>query len=538
MTEENETHPVRIRRALISVSDKTDVVEFARELKRFGVEIISTGGTAKTLREAGLAVREVSDVTRFPEMMDGRIKTLHPRVHGGLLAVRDNPEHLAAMKEHDIEPIDMVVVNLYPFEETVARGGVTLAEAIEQIDIGGPAMIRSAAKNFRDVTVVTAPSSYPDLIAEIQKNQGSLSGATRARLALNAFLTTSQYDHNIGVYLADAAARDQVEEPHLEEGEFPGYLGLYFDNIGSLRYGENPHQRAALYLNADDDRAYGVACAELLSGKEMSFNNYVDADAAWQLVCDFDKLACAIIKHTNPAGVALGTSIEEAYRKALACDPVSAFGGIVAFNRNVDEDAARAVGEVFTEVVIAPDYEPGAIEVFKKKKNLRVLRAVDPKDHEGLEHKQFEYKQISGGMLVQNHDAHRLQREDLKVVTKRQPTETEIEDLLFAWTVCKHTKSNAIVYVRDRQSVGVGAGQMSRVDSVKIGAMRAQLPVAGSVLASDAFFPFRDGLDEAAGHGITAVIQPGGSVRDAEVIAAADEHNLAMVFTGIRHFKH
>jgi phosphoribosylaminoimidazolecarboxamide formyltransferase/IMP cyclohydrolase len=533
MTEEKQTHLVRIRRALISVSDKTDIVEFARELKRFGVEIISTGGTAKTLREAGLAVREVSDVTRFPEMMDGRIKTLHPRVHGGLLAVRDNPEHVAAMKEHDIEPIDMVVVNLYPFEETIVRDGVTLAEAIAQIDIGGPAMIRSAAKNFRDVAVVTAPSYYPGLIAELQENQGSLTSATRAQLALTAFVTTSLYDHNISIYLAAAAVHDQAHEPHLEEGGLPGYLGLYFENIGDLRYGENPHQQAALYVKADDDRAYGVACAELLSGKEMSFNNYVDADAAWQLVSDFGDLACAIIKHTNPAGVALGTSSEEAYRKALACDPVSAFGGIVAFNRKVDEAAARAVTEIFSEVIIAPDYEPTALEVFKTKKNLRVLRAGHPETAGGLE-----FKQISGGMLVQTSDAHRLQREDLKVVTKRQPTNAEIDDLLFAWTVCKHTKSNAIVYVRDRQSVGVGAGQMSRVDSVKIGAMRAQLPVIGSVLASDAFFPFRDGLDEAARHGITAVIQPGGSVRDTEVIAAADEHNLAMVFTAIRHFKH
>jgi phosphoribosylaminoimidazolecarboxamide formyltransferase/IMP cyclohydrolase len=533
MTEENRTHLVRIRRALISVSDKSGIVDFARELKRFGVEIISTGGTAKALRDAGLAVREVSDVTRFPEMMDGRIKTLHPRIHGGLLAVRDNPKHLAAMNEHDIEPIDLVVVNLYPFEETIAREGVTLEEAIEQIDIGGPAMIRSAAKNFGDVAVATSPSLYPGLIAELQKTSGSLTLATRAGLAKLAFQTTSLYDNKISIYFSEAVVGEQPEVPPLKEGELPGYLGLYFENIGDLRYGENPHQQAALYVKADDDRAYGVACTELLSGKEMSFNNYVDADAAWQLVCDFDELACAIIKHTNPAGVALGASNEEAYRKALACDPVSAFGGIVAFNRNVDEAAARAVSEIFTEVIIAPDYQPDALEVLKSKKNLRVLRAVDPGEYETLE-----YKQISGGMLVQTRDTHHLKREDLKVVTKREPSEAEINDLLFAWTVCKHTKSNAIVYVRDQQTVGVGAGQMSRVDSVKIGAMRAQLPVTGSVVASDAFFPFRDGLDEAAKHGITAVIQPGGSVRDAEVIAAADEHDLAMVFTGIRHFKH
>ncbi|MDX6385261.1 MAG: phosphoribosylaminoimidazolecarboxamide formyltransferase / cyclohydrolase [Blastocatellia bacterium] len=543
MTEEKQTHPVRIRRALISVSDKTDIVEFARELKRFGVEIISTGGTAQTLREAGLAVREVSDVTRFPEMMDGRIKTLHPRVHGGLLAVRDNPEHVAAMKEHDIEPIDMVVVNLYPFEETIARDGVTLAEAIEQIDIGGPAMVRSAAKNFRDVTVVVSPSTYPDLMAEMQRSTGALSLGTRFRLACEAFNRTSLYDSAVFQYLASRSLADQPAEVGADKAEVGNtfvitetsksvfdHLELNLHKISDLRYGENPHQIGALF---DSQQPGGIAHAELLSGKEMSFNNYVDADAAWQLVSDFDDLACAIIKHTNPAGVALGASNEEAYRKALACDPVSAFGGIVAFNHKVDEAAARAVTEIFSEVIIAPDYEPAAIEVFKTKKNLRVLRAGHPESGGGIE-----FKQISGGMLVQTSDAHRLKREDLKVVTKRQPTDAEIDDLLFAWTVCKHTKSNAIVYVRDRQSVGVGAGQMSRVDSVKIGAMRAQLPVIGSVLASDAFFPFRDGLDEAARHGITAVIQPGGSVRDTEVIAAADEHNLAMVFTGIRHFKH
>jgi phosphoribosylaminoimidazolecarboxamide formyltransferase/IMP cyclohydrolase len=543
MTEEQKTDLVRIRRALISVSDKDGIVDFARELKRFGVEIISTGGTARALREAGLAVREVSDVTRFPEMMDGRIKTLHPRIHGGLLAVRDNPKHLAAMSEHDIEPIDMVVVNLYPFEETIAREGVTLEEAIEQIDIGGPAMIRSAAKNFSSVAVVVSPATYPELAAELQSRAGGLSLKTRFRLACEAFNRTSIYDSAVFQYLASQAIENG------QGADLPGTaevgnsfilteqikplandLKLNLHKLSDLRYGENPHQIAALY---DNQEPQGVARAELLCGKEMSFNNYVDADAAWQLVCDFDDLACAIIKHTNPAGVALGTSNEAAYRKALACDPVSAFGGIVAFNRKVDEAAARAVSEIFTEVIIAPDYEPAALEVLRTKKNLRVLRTGDTGSTEGLE-----YKQISGGMLVQTRDTHRLKREDLKVVTKRAPSEAEINDLLFAWTVCKHTKSNAIVYVRDQQTFGVGAGQMSRVDSVKIGAMRAQLPTPGSVLASDAFFPFRDGLDEAARHGITAVIQPGGSVRDAEVIAAADEHGLAMVFTGIRHFKH
>jgi phosphoribosylaminoimidazolecarboxamide formyltransferase/IMP cyclohydrolase len=553
MTKENETHLVRIRRALLSVSDKTGIVDFARELKHFGVEIISTGGTAKALRDAGLTVLDVSDVTRFPEIMDGRIKTLHPRIHGGLLAVRDNPEHLAAMKEHDIEPIDMVVVNLYPFEATIRREGVTLAEAIEQIDIGGPAMIRSAAKNHTSVVVVVSPDEYSSMIDELKQHAGSISYETRRRLALQAFQRTTMYDAFVSMFLQRSIEGPDFPKPGIG-GHAPG-IGGFAGGVGGpqpvsiesasspphlarwalrktsdLRYGENPHQVAALYeTNARD----GVGTAELLSGKEMSYNNYVDADAAWQLVNDFDDLACAIIKHTNPAGVALGASNEEAYRKALACDPVSAFGGIVAFNRKVDEGAARAVSEIFTEVIIAPDYGPSALDVLRTKKNLRVLRAGKAEPVTGLE-----YKQISGGMLVQTRDMHRLKREDLKVVTKRAPSDKEIGDLLFAWTVCKHTKSNAIVYVRERQTVGVGAGQMSRVDSVKIGAMRAQLPTAGSVLASDAFFPFRDGLDEAAKHGITAVIQPGGSVRDAEVIAAADEHGLAMVFTGVRHFKH
>ncbi len=553
MTETNNQGLVKIRRALISVSDKTGIVEFARELKHFGVEIISTGGTARTLRDAGLEVRDVSDVTGFPEMMDGRIKTLHPKIHGGLLSMRDNPEHVAAMREHGIEPIDMVVINLYPFEETIACEGVTLAEAIEQIDIGGPAMIRSAAKNHDGVTVVVSPDEYSSVLDELRLHNGSMSSATRQTLALQAFRRTATYDAIVSVFLQRSI--DNGNFPHSLNSSHGPRIGSFAVGTGDpqhvsietasappvlaqwvlrktldLRYGENPHQVAALY---DTNAPNGVATAELLSGKEMSFNNYVDADAAWQLVCDFDQLACAIIKHTNPAGVALGVTAEEAYRKALACDPVSAFGGIVAFNRNVDEAAARAVTEIFVEVIIAPGYEPAALEVLKTKKNLRVLRTGEPKPIEGLE-----YKQISGGMLVQTRDTHRLKREDLKVVTQRAPSEKEIADLLFAWTVCKHTKSNAIVYVREDQTVGVGAGQMSRVDSVKLGAMRAQLPLKGSVLASDAFFPFRDGLDEAAKHGITAVIQPGGSVRDEEVMAAANEHGLAMVFTGVRHFKH
>jgi phosphoribosylaminoimidazolecarboxamide formyltransferase/IMP cyclohydrolase len=553
MTKENDSHLVKIRRALISVSDKTGIVDFARELQGFGVEIISTGGTAQALRDAGIEVRDVSDVTGFPEMMDGRIKTLHPKIHGALLGLRENSEHVAVMREHDIEPIDMVVVNLYPFEQTIARADVTLEEAIEQIDIGGPAMIRSAAKNHESVTVVVSPDEYSSVLKELRLHNGSISSETRRTLALQAFRRTATYDAIVSVFLQRSIDDDDFPQsltsthgPRIRSfaggiggsqhvsietaSEPPDLAQWVLRKTLDLRYGENPHQVAALY---DTKAREGIATAELLSGKEMSFNNYVDADAAWQLVCDFDDLACAIIKHTNPAGVALGASAEEAYRKALACDPVSAFGGIVAFNRNVDESAARAVTEIFTEVIIAPDYEPAALEVLKMKKNLRVLRTGKPEPIAGLE-----YKQISGGMLVQTRDTHRLQRDDLKVATRRAPSEKEIDDLLFAWTVCKHTKSNAIVYVRDRQTVGVGAGQMSRVDSVKLGAMRAQLPTTGSVLASDAFFPFRDGLDEAAKHGITAVIQPGGSVRDAEVIAAADEHGLAMVFTGVRHFKH
>jgi phosphoribosylaminoimidazolecarboxamide formyltransferase/IMP cyclohydrolase len=567
MTEDQELGLRKIRRALISVSDKTGIVDFAHELQTFNVEIISTGGTAKLLREAGIDVRDVSDVTGFPEMMDGRVKTLHPRVHGGLLGIRDNPNHQQSMHEHGIEPIDMVVVNLYPFEETSARQGVTLEEAIEQIDIGGPAMIRSAAKNYKDVAVITSPDLYRQIRTELILDDGALTLATREQMARLAFMRTAIYDSAIFPYLSanlEGARNSQLYPPIPDllgpmqtymnlfsaamkaltnqpfpvtpDEQFEDHCRLSLDKLTDLRYGENPHQSAALYEIKDHTTAIGtggIAQAEQLSGKEMSFNNYVDADAAWQFVCEFEELACAIIKHTNPAGAALGINAEDAYRKALACDPVSAFGGIVAFNQRVDEAAARAVTEIFVEVMIAPDYHPAALEVLKGKRNLRVLKADESTAGDGME-----YKQISGGMLVQTRDTHRLKREDLKVVTKREPTEDELRDLFFAWTVCKHTKSNAIVYARDAQTVGVGAGQMSRVDSVKLGAMRAQLPIKGSVLASDAFFPFRDGIDEAAKHGITAVIQPGGSLRDVEAITACDENNIAMVFTGVRHFKH
>ncbi len=465
--------------------------------------------------------------------------------------MRDNPEHAHALEEHGIGPIDMVVVNLYPFEQTIARDGVTLEEAVEQIDIGGPSMVRSAAKNFRDVAVVVVPAQYAEVIGQLERNDGALDLGLRRKLAVRAFALTSVYDGAIFKFLLTSGTSDEGEttsagvrgkpdssvrithvpfEKLTEEMRLPEFIDLSLRRSNELRYGENPHQRAALY--SAEERG-GVARARVLSGKEMSFNNYVDADAAWQLVCDFEETACAIIKHMNPAGVGTGASNEEAYRRALETDPVSAFGGIVAFNRTVDERAARAVGEIFTEVVVAPDFDAAAVEVLKSKKNLRILRAGEVKSPEGLD-----LKRITGGVLVQTRDTHRLKREDLKVVTKRAPTDEEVEALLFAWTVCKHTKSNAIVYARAGQTGGVGAGQMSRVDSVRLGAARARIPVEGSVLASDAFFPFRDGLDEAAKHGITAVIQPGGSVRDSEVVAAADEHNLAMVFTGIRHFRH
>ena len=526
MTETNDLQIRPIRRALISVSDKTGIIDFARELSTFDVEIISTGGTAKALRDAGIAVRDISDITGFPEMMDGRVKTLHPRVHGGLLALRDNPEHVAAMQEHGIQPIDMVVVNLYPFAETIAREGVTREEAIEQIDIGGPAMIRSAAKNAQDVAVVVGPSSYENIISEMRSRAGALSFATRKRLARQAFEQTANYDTVVSSYLSSDDS-SSVEE---FSSQLPDRKSWTISKLTDLRYGENPHQIAALYQMTKRD---GLANAEVLSGKEMSFNNYVDADAAAALVNDFDQTACAIIKHTNPAGVGLGDTAAQAYTKALATDPLSAFGGIVAFNRAVDADAAQEVIKIFTEVVIAPDYDDPALEILKTKKNLRVLRL-----EQGKAGKKLEFRQISGGMLVQTTDDHKLDPQQVKVVTTRQPTDDEMQALLFAWIVCKHTKSNAIVYARADQTVGVGAGQMSRVDSVKLGAMRALLPVNGSVLASDAFFPFRDGIDEAAKHGITAIIQPGGSMRDDEAIAAANEHGLAMVFTGVRHFKH
>ncbi len=566
----------KIERALISVSDKTGIVEFAKSLQNHDVEIISTGGTAKTLRENGIKVKDVSDETGFPEMMDGRVKTLHPKIHGAFLALRDDDEHQKAMQTHDIKPIDLVVVNLYPFAKTIAKENVSLAEAIEQIDIGGPAMIRSAAKNWRDVAIVTDARLYPRVIEEMKDTKGSLSLDTRQSFAALAFINTSYYDSLISEYLSEQLSDEQFysiekfdpisDDPMykmLKENsqisletdsggnnsvgnftddeavetnqneEFGNFISLEMEKAFDLRYGENPHQKAALYETFGE---FGIAQAEVLHGKEMSYNNYIDADAAWRLICDFDELGCAIIKHTNPSGVGIGKDNTEAYKRALATDPVSAFGGIVAFNNKVDAEAARAVSEIFTEVVIAPDFEDEALEIFKKKKNLRVLRVEKTGNKNSVE-----YRTISGGILVQDIDIKQITADDLDFAAKRKPTDEEIRALLFAWKVCKHVKSNAIVFASEIQTVGVGAGQMNRVDSVRLAAMRAEktdLDLKNTVLASDAFFPFRDNVDEAAKFGISAIIQPGGSVRDEEVIQAADEHGLAMVFTGYRHFKH
>ena len=541
----------QIKRALISVSDKSGIVDFARQLTLLGVEIISTGGTAKALREAGITVRDVADVTGFPEMMNGRVKTLHPKIHGAFLALRDDENHVRAMREHAIEPIDLVAVNLYPFEETVSQSDVKLENAVEQIDIGGPAMIRSAAKNWRDVAVVTDPKLYESVIEELNKTGGALSLKTRQRFAALAYTRTASYDLAISSYLANQLSDADLDflEPFNPladltfiktdfENETAGEtlateISLDFVKAADLRYGENPHQQAALYKTGESG---GIANAEQLHGKEMSFNNYIDAEAAWSIVSDFDETACAIIKHTNPSGVGLSENLLTAYKSALATDPVSAFGGIVAFNRAVNADAARAVNEVFTEVVIAPDFETDALEIFQTKKNLRVLRVTKNAGENPLE-----YKQISGGFLVQTKDIYRVTEKDLEFVTEKKPTDAQIRALLFAWKVCKHVKSNAIVFANEHQTVGVGAGQMNRVDSVRIAAMRAKrfdLSLENSVLASDAFFPFRDNVDEAAKFGIAAIIQPGGSIKDEEVIKACNEHGLAMVLTGIRHFKH
>ncbi len=518
----------KIRRALLSVTDKTGLVEFASLLAELGVELVSTGGTARALRDAGIAVRDISDLTGFPEMLDGRVKTLHPLVHGGLLYIRGNAEHEAAVKAQGIQPIDMVVVNLYAFEKTAQMPGVRFGHLIENIDIGGPSMVRSAAKNFRDVAIVTRAADYEALSEELRQSSGSLSLKTRWRLARTAFATTAAYDAAIASTLERIPEAEDAELPIAMEDALPTTLRVNMPLAMPLRYGENPHQRAALYA---DGTKTGVAGAEQLQGKELSFNNLVDLDACWALAQEFPEPTVAIIKHTNPCGAATGATVREAYEKALAADPVSAFGGVIGINRMVDAEAAVEIARLFAEAIAAPGYTPEALSILGAKKNLRLLRVTPAADD-------LTIKQISGGLLVQDADSARIQADDLKTVTKRPPTQEEIAALLFAWRVCKHVKSNAIVYARQGQTLGVGAGQMSRVDAAKFGAMKAVLPMHGCVAASDAFFPFPDGLEVVVEAGATAIIQPGGSVRDGEVIAAADKLGVAMVFTGMRHFRH
>jgi phosphoribosylaminoimidazolecarboxamide formyltransferase/IMP cyclohydrolase len=518
-----------IKRALISVSDKTGVIDLAKALHTFGVEMLSTGGTAKLLREAGLPVKDVSEFTGFPEMLDGRVKTLHPKVHGGLLGMRENPEHVAKMAEHGIEPIDMVVVNLYPFEATVAKPGCSLEDAIENIDIGGPTMLRSAAKNNRDVTVLVDAADYVTVLEEMKQSGGSVARATNFRLAVKVYQHTAAYDGAISNWLGKKLSE--------EDAQFPPTLTFQFKKAQAMRYGENPHQQAAFYVEKEVKEA-SIATAKQLQGKELSYNNIADTDAALECIKQFnDGPACVIVKHANPCGVAFGKDLLDAYQRAFSTDPESAFGGIIAFNRELDAETARVIcDKQFVEVIIAPTVAKAAVEVVASKKNVRLL-ACGQWPAETAQ--RFELKRVNGGLLVQETDLDLYS--ELKVVSKRQPTEAEMRDLLFAWRVSKFVKSNAIVYGKDGMTIGVGAGQMSRVNSARIAAIKAEhagLEVKGSVMASDAFFPFRDGIDNAAAVGIAAVIQPGGSIRDEEVIAAADEHGMAMVFTAMRHFRH
>ena len=517
----------KVTRALISVSNKEGILDFAKGLSKLGIEILSTGGTAKLLRDGGVKVKDVSEFTGFPEMLDGRVKTLHPKIHGGLLGRRSNPEHVKQMKAHGIEPIDLVVVNLYPFEQTVAKPGCKLEEAIENIDIGGPTMLRSAAKNYTDVAVVVSPRDYGRVLEEIQKS-GEVYAKTRFELCRTVFLHTARYDSAISAYL-------DGQVPAEEKTRFPNILTLQFEKVQNLRYGENPHQQGAFY------REFGrkepsVSNATQLQGKEMSFNNFLDANSALELVKEYDQTAAVIVKHNNPCGVAMANALAEAYRKARDCDPVSAFGGVIAFNRMVDLETAKEITATFVEVVVAPEFAPDALEELKRKKDVRLLD-VGPRvtgTPEGMD-----MKKIVGGLIYQDRDLGKIADiRSLRVATKRMPTDNEYGALAFAWKVCKHVKSNAIIFTTSDQTIGIGAGQMSRLDSVRIAVMKAQFPLKGTVLASDAFFPFRDGLDEAAKAGVTAVIQPGGSLKDEEVIKAANEHGIAMVMTGMRHFRH
>ena len=525
-------------KALISVSDKTGIVELAKALHTLNVELVSTGGTAKLLAEQGLPVTEVAQVTEFPEMLDGRVKTLHPKVHGGLLARRDVPEHMAALKEHGIQTIDLLIVNLYPFEATVAKPGCTLEDAIENIDIGGPAMVRSAAKNWKDVAVLTDASQYAGVIEEL-KTHGKVSDKTRFALSVAAFNRISNYD---------AAISDYLSSYNLEDGtrtEYAAQSNGRFVKLQDLRYGENPHQTAAFYRDLYPAPGSLVTAVQL-QGKELSYNNIADADAAWECVKSFSESACVIVKHANPCGVAVGANALESYNKAFQTDPTSAFGGIIALNRTVDAAAAQQISKQFVEVLMAPSYSPEALEIFKAKANVRVLQIALPEFKVGgtafeQGRNSHDVKRVGSGLLIQTADNHELQLADLKVVTKIQPTPAQLQDLLFAWKVAKYVKSNAIVFCANGMTMGVGAGQMSRLDSARIASIKAGhagLSLQNTVVASDAFFPFRDGLDVVVDAGANCVIQPGGSMRDAEVIAAADERGVAMVFSGVRHFRH
>jgi phosphoribosylaminoimidazolecarboxamide formyltransferase/IMP cyclohydrolase len=516
-----------IKRVLISVTDKRGLVEFAQGLKNFNIEILSTGGTASQMRTHGIAVTDVSDYTGFPEMMDGRLKTLHPKIHGGLLALRCNEEHMNAATEHQIDMIDMIVINLYRFEDTVAKEDCTFDEAIENIDIGGPAMLRAAAKNYRYVSVVTDPDDYPKILEEMKSTEGSISENTNFALATRAFQLTARYDAAISNYLS-SINREGTKKT------FPESFTVQFFKAQDLRYGENPHQHAAFYRETDQPMS-AVSSARQLQGKELSYNNIMDSDAAWQMVSDFELPATIIVKHANPCGAATSESdIADAFGKAMKTDPVSAFGGIVALNRRVDKKAAEELVKIFLEVIIAPGFDKDAKAVLSTKKNLRLLEIPVS----GTRPAGYDFRRVVGGLLIQDRDIDDFDIRKARIVTKRPPSEEEYKALDFAWRVVKHVKSNAIVYASKDQLVGVGAGQMSRVDSVKIATMKSNLPTRGCVLASDAFFPFRDGVDMAAEAGITAIIQPGGSVRDEEVIRAADEHGMAMIFTETRHFKH
>jgi phosphoribosylaminoimidazolecarboxamide formyltransferase/IMP cyclohydrolase len=520
-----------IKQALISVSDKTGVLDFARALAQMNVNILSTGGTAKLLAENGIGVTEVADYTGFPEMLDGRVKTLHPKVHGGILARRDFPEHAAALEKHAIPTIDMVVVNLYPFQKTVAKEHCSLEDAIENIDIGGPAMLRSSAKNHKDVVVICDPADYGQVLGELQAQNGEVSYETKFALAKKVFAHTAQYDGAITNYFTSLGQDKQ----HATRSAYPATLNLHFEKVQEMRYGENPHQSAAFYR---DLKAVDGALANYtqLQGKELSYNNIADADAAWECVKTFDETACVIIKHANPCGVAIGASPLEAYSKAFQTDPTSAFGGIIAFNCEVDGNAAEAVAKQFVEVLIAPSFSEPARQIFAGKQNVRLLQI--PLGHAVNLH---DFKRVGGGVLVQSPDAKNVLHSELKIVSKKQPTPQQLQDLMFAWRVAKFVKSNAIVFCGNGMTMGVGAGQMSRVDSARIASIKAQnagLSLVGSAVASDAFFPFRDGLDVVVGAGAMSVIQPGGSMRDQEVIDAADEHGVVMLLTGTRHFRH